>query len=194
MIKYSITSVLILILLVSCKKDVSNQSANIQGNYKFVSMTAHTKATNRVTLGTDVSEATTYSDYISKDNTGTVKIDATTITTQNIAYSIDTVMTSITVDNGTRDTIQMPFQFMAPPSSATSSYKSVTADSIDLPSGTLFMNGQSQATVPTGVKIKTDGNILYMTFHGIQTSTQTSQGATLYSYSEVNSTATLQKL
>ena len=194
MLKYSITSVLVLILLVSCKKDVSNQNTNIQGNYKFLSMTAHTVSTTRTSYAGDVEEATTYSDYITQNNTGTLKIDASTITTQNISYTIDTIMTSIFVSNGTRDTMQMPFQFTAPASSSTTPYKTITADSIYCPSGSLLMNGTSQATIPTGVKLKTDGNKLYMTFQGTQTSTQTYQGQTVYIYENVKATATLQKL
>src|SRR5436309_8633489 len=105
MIKYAIASVLISILVISCKKEISNEKADIQGNYKFISITAHTKSTTRTTSGTDVSEATTYSDYITQNNTGTVKIDGSTMTSQNLSYSIDTIMTSIVTTNGTSDTI-----------------------------------------------------------------------------------------
>ena len=183
-----------MILAISCKKDVSNQNANIQGNYKFVSLTAHTVSTTRTSYGTDVAEATTYTDYITQNNTGTIKIDASTISSQNVSYTIDTVMTSIIIENGTRDTMQLPFQFTAPASSSMSTYKTITADSIYCPSGSLFMNGTSQATIPTGVKLKTDGNKLYMTFQGVQTSTQTAQGQTVYIYANVKATATLQKM
>ena len=194
MLKYSFTSVLVLILLVSCKKEVSNQTANIQGNYKFVSLVGHTKNISRTSTTGDNFESTTYTDYISQNNTGTVKIDASTITSQNLAYSVDTTMTSYVNDNGTRDTVQFPFVITMPPSNGTTNYKSVTADSIYCPSGSIFMNGTSQATLPTGVKLKTDGNKLYMTFQGSQTNTQNIQGQSIYMYTEVKSTITLQKM
>ncbi|MFL5787434.1 MAG: hypothetical protein ACJ748_05235 [Flavisolibacter sp.] len=194
MIKYSIASVLISILVISCKKEISNEKADIQGNYKFISITAHTKSTTRTTSGTDVSEATTYSDYITQNNTGTVKIDGSTMTSQNLSYSIDTIMTSIVTTNGTSDTIQMPFQVTVPPSSGTAAYQSISADSIYCPSGTIFMSGTTQAAIPSGARIKLDGDKLYMTVHGIQTATQTVQGETVYVYADVNGTVTLQKM
>ena len=194
MLKYSITSVLIMILAISCKKEVSNQTANIQGNYKFISLVGHTISTNRTSLGTDVEESTTYTDYLSQNNSGTVKIDASTITSQNISYSVDTTMTSYIISNGTRDTIQMPFQVDVPPSSGSTSYKSISADSIYCTSGTVFMNGTSQASMPTGVKLKTDGDKLYMTFQGSQTTTQSVQGQSVYMFTQVKSTITLQKM
>jgi hypothetical protein len=197
MIKYSFASVLICFLLISCQKEISNQnggSTDIQGNYKLLSITAHTKSTTRETLGSDVTEATTISDYITKNNSGTIKIDASSITSQNLAYTIDTIMTSIITTNGSSDTIQMPFQFTPPPSSGSTPYKSITADSIYCASGSLFMNGTSQATVPTGARIKVEGNKLYMTIHGIQTSNQIVQGETLYLNEEVNATIAMQKM
>jgi hypothetical protein len=194
MLKYAITSVLILIVLVSCKKEVSNQNANIEGNYKFVSLTAHSIATTRTSGTADNYEATTYTNYITQNNTGTVKIDGSTITTQNIAYSVDTTMISYINDNGTKDTVLFPFVVTMPPSSGTTNYKTITADSIYCPSGSIFMNGTAQASVPTGVKVKTDGNKLYMTFHGNQTNTQTAQGETIYIYDDMTSTITLQKM
>jgi hypothetical protein len=197
MLKLSIGSVFICILLISCQKEISNEkagSANIQGNYKFLSMTAHTKSIIRTTVGTDVSESTTYSDYITQNNTGTIKIDASTINSQNLSYSIDTIMTGIFNTNGSTDTIQLPFQFTAPPSSGTTNYQTITADSLYFPSGTLFMNGTSQATVPAGARIKLDGDKLYMTMHGIQTSNQTVQGEAVYQYAEVTATIAMQKM
>src|SRR5438128_2457893 len=129
MIKYSFASALICFLLISCQKEISNQntgSTNIQGNYKLLSITAHTKSTNRTTIGTDVAEATTYSDYITQNNSGTIKIDASTITSQNLSYSIDTIMTSIITTNGTSDTMQLPLQLTMPPSSGSMAYKSIS--------------------------------------------------------------------
>jgi hypothetical protein len=184
-------------LLVSCQKENSTSSsqANFLGNYKFISMQANTTTTAQATDGTDVEKTINLTNYITKENSGTIKFDETTATSTNLSYTIDTIMKTYYYINGSlEDSIEVPFQFTVPPSSSTAPYKLVGTDSIYFSSGSMFMNGSTQQTTPSGAKLRIDGDKLYMTMNVNQTSTQTQQGVVVESKAQASATITLQKM
>ena len=82
-----LVSGLFMLLLVSCKKDVSNSTqGNYSGNYKFVSMEADTKSINQTSSGSEVDKTVTISHYTTKNNSGTVLITPTTIPVPQVAH------------------------------------------------------------------------------------------------------------
>src|SRR5262245_12145055 len=115
---------IISLFFVSCQKEVSGEidrgagagsgsgggsgsgsgggtgNTSIIGDYDFVGMTAHTLSTVTVTAAGDQLKTVTTSDYITKNNVGTVRITATQFITTGFAYSIDTVMNGKTYVNG----------------------------------------------------------------------------------------------
>src|ERR1700755_2463482 len=100
--------------LVSCKKDSDNMPAgnNLIGNYKFISLTASTSSTHITDDGSTVDKTITTSNYTTTNNTGTLVIDATKITSADLSYSISTTATAAIYEDGVLvDTEEVPFEF-----------------------------------------------------------------------------------
>src|SRR5215475_13953206 len=98
------------VFLLSCQKEVGFQDQqtpgggpadkSILGDYVFVDLSASTKSTVTVTdLGMQMKSVTT-SDYITRNNTGTVKITSNQMLFNKIGYSIDTTMHVLTYLGG----------------------------------------------------------------------------------------------
>ena len=205
--KYTIirlVPVLALVFLISCQKEVSSDqiasgggstSQSIIGNYKFISMTASTYSAVDVALPGNEEKDITISNYITKDNTGTIAITASTFASNNVGYSIDTIANVYTYINGSLfDSTQMPFQFAVPPGSSTASYKTVGSDSLYFTSGSAVSGGTTQQTQASGGRWKWNGNLLYMTFRTSQTSSQTVQGTQAVTTDTAYVVYTLQKM
>ncbi|HXL56095.1 MAG TPA: hypothetical protein VN958_07555, partial [Chitinophagaceae bacterium] len=74
----------------SCQKDVSgvpDSDINILGNWKFVSMDVSTNSTIEYTDALGSLKTITTSNYTTENNTGNVKIDASTMSLTNVSYS-----------------------------------------------------------------------------------------------------------
>ncbi|HEV7621729.1 MAG TPA: hypothetical protein VGO09_08350 [Flavisolibacter sp.] len=168
---------------------------SILGNYKFISIYSKTTSASQTRLGTDIEKTVTKSEYVTKNNTGTTIIGATTMTTANVSYSIDTLVDVYSYTNGMlTDSMQLPFQVTSPPSNGSAPYKMIGSDSAYFSSGFLSMGGSTQPTVALGAKLKMDGNKLYMTINTSQHNSQEVQGVTVITDSDVYSVITLQKL
>jgi len=168
-----------LIYLSSCQKDSSDTPANngITGNYKFGSLTASTVSTAIVSDGITVDKTVTYSDYITKNNKGTLVIDDKNITTKDLSYSIDTTVRVYFYEDGSLiDSEVSDFQFDVPASSATSGYNRVTNDSIYVTSGSMFFNGTAATTDPVGVRYKMEGDKLHIYASKTQTRQEIQNG------------------
>src|SRR5690349_15926965 len=88
-------------LFISCQKENSNPSTkDITGTYTFVSMDVTTESSQEYTDASGNQKTVTTSAYTTEDNTGTVTIDATTMTTTNIAYSVNTTIKTDFYMNG----------------------------------------------------------------------------------------------
>lgn len=191
------TTALLLISLVAftaCEKEVdqtsgnnsggtigsgsTNNTNNVEGDYDFVGMVASTQSTVRVITSQTV-ETKTQSYYVTKNNSGTMKITANEIIANNIAYSIDTTMNVKTiVDNVLFDDSDLPFVTSSPASSSTSPYVRISSDSITVtgalgvatdPSGT-------QPTGPVGAKLSWSGDTLLLKINTVFSQTVTQGG------------------
>lgn len=192
-----------LFVLASCQKEVTGQlessgqkgDSSFEGNYKFESLEAHTKVANSVLDGTDIDKTVTVSDYITKNNTGTVKIDASTMTSSNFSYEIDTVMTSILyINNVMIDSASMPLQLKVPMMNNTSSYQKVTSDSLYFPNGFIITNNATFTTTGIGVKLRQAGNKLYMDMTHSDNFIQDVQGEQVHTAQTIKATITLQRM
>ena len=188
------------LFFISCQKESGNdlppQSAdNIQGNYQFISVSQTSHVTQQVTTGDDVEKMVTVATFTSTKNSGTLKIDAATMSSNNITYTANTMAKGYYYYNGSlEDSTDAPFAFTVPASSATATYKMVGSDSVYFSSGTMFANGITQPTQPVGAKLKVEGNKLYITQSIDQSATQNVQGETVVTHTQLTGVILLQKL
>jgi len=127
-------------------------------------MDATTNASASTTQSGETDKTVTQTNYTTENNTGTVTIDASTMTTSNLAYSVNTTANSYFYTNDVlTDSLGVPFNFDAPASSGNMSYHFVGSDSIYFDQGTVFMNGVTQNTAPSGCRVKLQGDMLYLT-------------------------------
>ena len=198
-----------LLVLVSCQKEVDfqdgtqgggsggggNSTQNIAGDYDFLGMTAHTVSTVTANVGGDQLKTVTTSDYVTKANTGTVKITSNQFITTNMSYSIDTMMNAKTYINGALfDDSNVPFQANLPPTSSTSDYVRINADSITVTGSFGAPNPSGQApTGPVGVKLSWSGDTLLMKVNTTITQTIVQQGIPAQLVGTVNGVTKLKK-
>jgi hypothetical protein len=194
---FSVFISLSLLYLVSCKKDSGDNnppSGNIQGNYQFLSLSASTTSTVIITDGTTVDKTVTKSDYTTKNNAGTMTITDSKIISTDLSYSIDTIAHSDMYENGVLvDNFEFPFQFDAPTSSATTDYVWVTSDSIYCPNGTMFTDGVTSNSGPSGARIMHQGDKLYIYASKEQTTHDNSSGYPTTMIAQASVIATYQK-
>jgi hypothetical protein len=198
------------IVLASCQKEISaelpgsgsgsggsggNSTANIAGDYDFVGISAHTVSTVNLSQAGQTMKTVTVSDYVSQDNTGTVKITSNQMIGTNVGYSVDTTMNNKTYLNGLLiDDSDLPFTFTAPPTSSTSTYVRNSADSITM-TGSLGVPDPSgnNPTGPVGTKLSWHGDTLYMKINMTITQTINQGGVPATMTGTVNGVSKLKK-
>ena len=154
-------------------------TSNIVGDYDFVGLEAHTKSTVTISAAGSEMKTITVSDYLTESNTGTVKITSNQFISTNLGYSIDTTMNAKTyIDNVLFDDSDFPFALTSPPTSSTSTYVRVSADSITVTGaiGTSPDPSGSTPTGPVGVKLSWSGDTLLMKINTSFTQTITQGG------------------
>lgn len=170
----------LVIAFTSCEKEVNyannNNSNNggtggngstqdIIGTYDFVGIEAHTQSTVTVNTGGQELKSVTVSNYVSKNNTGTMQITSSQFISNNLGYSIDTIMNVKSyTDNVLIDDSDFPFVETVPGSSSTSPYTRITADSISVV-GALGAPSDPSGTIPTGtvgMKLAWSGDTLLL--------------------------------
>ena len=168
---------------------------NLNGNWKFLGMHSKTESIVELTDGVDLLKTITLSEYNSTNNTGTLDIDATKMTSTNFGYQVDTVASGFIYENNVLiDTVSAPFSFILPPSNSVSPYTKVSADSIYFTGGQFVnMTGTAPLNKPTGVKLKFQGNKLFMTINLTVTDVQTVLGIRQSTKETVNAVMTYQK-
>jgi hypothetical protein len=100
------------------------------------------------------------------------------MTSKNFGYQVDTVASGFVYENNVLiDTVSAPFSFILPPGNSVSPYTTESADSIYFTGGQ-FTNptGTTPLNKPTGVKLKFQGNKLFMTINLTVTDVQTVLG------------------
>lgn len=201
------TAVLVLfasIFIVGCQKEVSENpppttaTGGLAGNYKLVSVELESVVSMETKDGDDDEKTVTLTHYLSKDNKGTVKIDATTMATSNIAYTIDATMKGYIYTNGIlQDSVTSPLQLSTPPISSVAPYEVIGTDSIYFSAGSFLMDASASST-PTaskasGGKFKVDGDKLYITSIINESGIKDVQGYQFNQTTKARSTTILQK-
>jgi hypothetical protein len=171
----------LIIAFTSCQKEINYATGNgpagtggtggtgntnsIVGDYDFVGMTAHTQSIVTVNTQGQQLKAITVSDYVTKNNIGTVKITSNEFINTGLGYSIDTIMNVKTyIDNVLFDDSDLPFVGSAPATSSTSPYVGVSADSITV-TGAFGVSPDPSGNIPTGpvgVKLSWSGDTLLL--------------------------------
>ncbi|MRG44155.1 hypothetical protein GFS24_03470 [Chitinophaga sp. SYP-B3965] len=175
---------LLAVLFASCTKEESLEiidnpgSGQLQGNYIFLSMQAHTNGTLEAVDGAESVKTVTISDYITKNNVGTVVIDAGKFTTTGMGYSIDTTIKGFYYYNGILDEeIEMPFQFSIPPLNSIAPYRLLGADSLIFTGGIVSIpggGGTGPASPESRAKYAFSGDTLIL-YQGYYSKTTTLQ-------------------
>lgn len=191
--------IVFLSVVVSCNKEKDEQSSAsaIEGNWKFISISAKTQS---IVLYKDPDDGTNYmtvtkSDYTSTDNGGTVSFSPSTMTGTGVTYSINaTAYTESYVDGQLDDTDSFPFTFTYPPTNSTSAYKIIGQDSIYSAGQTLVgAQGSSGSTTPSGLKFTIAGNTLTMTGNFLKDTVINYAGEILNQHETVVASLILQK-
>jgi hypothetical protein len=133
-----------MILFTSCTKEESLPEDNpetvtldkLKGNYDFLVLIAKTNVTVEATDGIRTDKMVSISDYVTKNNGGSVAIDASKFTSTGIKYSIDTTVTGYLYTGGVLDeTTEAPFQFTAPPLNSVAPFRLAGTDSLYFSAG-----------------------------------------------------------
>ncbi|HEY1167066.1 MAG TPA: hypothetical protein VGE90_17955 [Chitinophaga sp.] len=171
-------------VLYSCSKDETDPGGNnpdtLKGTYDFVGMTVASQSTVTVT-GSGVNEMTiTTSNYVTKNNGGTVTVDATNFTNTDFIYSVDTVVNAKSYSDGVFESeMDIPFKFDVPKLSSHAPYKLVGTDSIYFEKGFVENpdgSGTGVASTPSGSKWSWSGDTLILRTKLAVTNQQTQGG------------------
>lgn len=163
---FAFVVIFLTVSIYSCSKDDSPTPASaaaLIGSYKFVSLSSKTNTTFKYTEQGVAYKDVSLSDYTSINNKGTVTLTSNQFTTNGMGYDIDDDFTYYGYENGVFiDSLVFPFQFSMPPSSSTTGYTIIGADSIIFTNGGIFSN--SDIDEVQGGKWVLNGNDLAITF------------------------------
>ena len=110
----------------------------------------------------------------------------------NLTYEVNTIATGYIYDNNVLiDSVKVPFIYAVPPTSSTSAYTRVSADSITFTSGPLVNVGG--ATTPSGMKLQVVADKLFMTINASKVDVQTVFGMIQSTRESVKAVMTYQK-
>jgi hypothetical protein len=170
-------------------------TGTLQGNWKFLGMYSKTEAIVELRSGADVLKTITRSEYNTINNTGTVQIDSSKMTSNNFGYEVNTMAKGLVYENNVQiDSVSVPFAFVLPPSSGVSPYTKVSADSITFGAGQFMsMGAATPLNQPTGVKLNFQGDKLTMTINLSVTDVQSVLGITQTKKETVKAVMTYQK-
>jgi hypothetical protein len=186
-IKFSLATLCFIVALSSCQKEINyalpNASPvpgnNIIGDYDFVGLMAHTESTVTITDQGQTIKAVTLSDYVTKNNVGTVKITSNQFIGNGVGYSIDTSMNVTTyINNILTEQMNVPFVATVPPANTISPYIQITADSMTVTGdfGALPDPSGNVPTGPIGLKLSWSGDTLFLKVNSTFTQAVTQNG------------------
>jgi hypothetical protein len=174
----SFLSLIVIVLLTSCKKDSNETSSPITGNYKFIKLIVSAISAMSYTEEGILYKSVTYSEYTTKNNAGNLEIDGSNIKSTGLSYSIDTTTrTDYYENNELMDSFEMPFTTTVPAADAITGYKTITNDSIYVSSGLMFSGSTATSVKPTGVKYRIEGDKLIFNTSATETKTIQQEGA-----------------
>lgn len=169
------------------------------GTWTFIGMHCNTSQTVEYSDFSGNIKAVTVSDYSTNNNAGTIKFDGSTMTATGLAYTMNSTATSTIYLNGAAQApYTFPFSANIPSTtSSTATYQKISTDSIYIQSGVFTgMDPSGTGTIqgiPSGYKLKWDGNKMYMSMSYQQTSNVSQLGQQQKVTISVSSVTTLQK-
>lgn len=201
-----------LIILASCGKeksidtighpnsgtDPSSVGKSEVGTWTFVEMHAITYSSVEMNDGFNNLKTATISDYTTQNNTGTIKFDGSTMTSTGLSYSLNTTAkTYMYTDNVLEDSMEIPFAYSLPAGTASSgTYKKIGSDSLYVQSGVftgIDPNGGTTQGLPSGYKLKWDGDKMYMSLNYESSKFQIVQGISQKIVMRATTVTTLKK-
>ncbi|OQP45250.1 hypothetical protein [Niastella populi] len=147
------------------------------GTWKFIDLKAkNTSIIEMSGLGMS-SKTETLNDYTTENNAGTCEFDGSTMTGTGLEFTVNT-MTKTYIYNGgaLEDSIELPMNYIAPPTNSSSTYKKFGTDSIYVNGGTLQTPNGTQQSNGTGFKLRWYGDKMTLTGRFSQSSSQLIQG------------------
>jgi hypothetical protein len=150
---------LTLAVIAACKKSSSQaQSSSITGNWNFISEQVQSQSTTQYNSSGVAYKTITVSNYITSNDSGIVSITANMMNAEGLTYLISGTAFSSTYQDGQFiDSTSAPINYYVPPTSSSSSYNQVNADSIYFSSGGFANPSGYQSTGGNGAKINISG-------------------------------------
>ena len=174
----------------------TNNTNNIVGDYDFVGMSAHTQSSITVTASGQEVKSITTTDYVTKNNGGTAKFTSTDFITTDLTYSVDTVANlKMYIDNVLLNDTEVPIGISIPPTSDTSPYTRISADSITT-TGAIGVSIDPSGTAPTGpvgIKLAWSGDTLLLKMNTTFTQSVSQNGIPAMFTGTVNGVIKLKK-
>jgi hypothetical protein len=202
------------VLAVSCQKEVDYQDLggnnpgtgnpgtgnpsnnSIIGDWKFKKMIINIQTVGEVTMSGTSQKTVGKMNFATTNETGTLKIDATTLTASGVGYSVNSsMMMSMYVNGMLLSESPIPFQITQPPTDGSSPYTKIGTDSLVAESQLIKMDypGIPDLTEPAdikhGLKVSWLGDTLVLTERVNQEMVDNSLGIPMKSV--VNGTQTL---
>jgi hypothetical protein len=148
------------LIVISCKKSnpPSTPTNAVSGSYTFVNMNAQTQVT--ASEGGGIT-AVSVANYITQNNTGTIKFTVDSMAVTGVGYSVDTTVITSFYLNGTlyaADTTA--FTATLPATAATQPYTIVNSDSLYFPNGGLIPAGLTSSGAGQGARFVINGDTL----------------------------------
>jgi len=208
----------VIVVLASCQKEVSNESGppvkdsttttspgdsthsdsttTEVGTWKFISLHTTFNQTTTYSQGGLSVKGITTADFVTTNNSGTIKFDGSKMISTGISLSINTTANTNLYLNGVQgNAIPIPIDTSFAAQNDTASYQKIGTDSLYLQSGGFFGLGAG-GLIPTsavGCKLKFNGNTMTMTVIYDNAYTDNSQGFPAQVTSHAVLEATLQK-
>jgi hypothetical protein len=148
-----LTILLFSVFLFSCKKSNSSTSGggggSVQGNWKFLYLTAQTQGTATVSGVTDITKST----YTTTDNSGTFSFTADSVVVTNLTYTANFSAEAYTYLGSTLlDSLSEPLSETIPATNESTAYKQIGNDSLYFPSGGFSAGGSMGTTIASGAR------------------------------------------
>lgn len=196
----SLIVVAFLSVVVSCnkEKDKLSSASAIEGDWKFISISAKAQSTVSYRDPADGSniQVVTNTDYTSTQNAGMVSFSPSTMTAKSVTYTINTTALAYSyVDGQLDDSLSSPYSFVYPPTNSSSAYKIIGQDSIYFAGQTIVstQDGTGTSTSPSGAKFTIAGNTLTITANLVKDTVINYAGTLLNQHEVAKATLILQK-
>jgi hypothetical protein len=176
--------------------DTSNTGNTEVGTWKFISLHATVLQTTEYTENLLAVKAVTSSDYTTENNSGTVSFSGSVMTSNAVAFTINTNAKTLIYVNGTlANSLDFPLNTTISPHTTAANYQKIGSDSLYFQSGGLIDIGAGGAlpSMPTGYKLQFTGNTMTMTTIYDDVTNDTNQGIPEKVTTHAVLVATLQK-